>query len=379
MNSRLVRVGAGIVLILALLALSGTALASEEAKTETGQAGNAAFRIDVPAKWNGSLIMFCHGYNPFPVAQKDLALNPMLQPLFDQGYAIAQSGFSAGGWAIAEALSETESLRQYFQKKYGEPKETYVMGVSMGGLLTVALMEQHPQIYKGGLALCGPLASANWFMARRVFDDRAVFDYYFPGLLPSPAQVPANYAGGAEVAGEIKKRLDAAEDRAADLRRYMGNHSNAEVATNILFFTFILQDIERRAGGNPFDNRNTVYEGTSDDKALNRGVARFAADPKAAEYLVKYYTPSGHLANPVLAIRTSYDPLIPAWVSNAYLSTLEQGHSQSQFVEQYVERDGHCAITPAEATKGFAALQAWTHDGTRPSAGLQISSAGGQH
>jgi pimeloyl-ACP methyl ester carboxylesterase len=379
MNSRLVRASARIALVIFLLALSGTAVAADEAKTETGQAGNAAFRIDIPAKWNGSLIMFCHGYNPFPIAQKDLGLDPTLHLLFDQGYAVAQSGYSAGGWAVAEALSETEALRKYFQKKYGEPKETYVMGLSMGGLLTVALMEQYPNIYKGGLALCGPLASANWFMARRVFDDRVVFDYYFPSLLPSPAQIPANYMAGADVAREIKKRLDESEDRAAALRNYMGNHSNAEVASNILFFTFILQDIERRAGGNPFDNTNTVYEGTSDDKALNRGVKRFAADPKAAEYLVKYYTPSGHLANPVLAIRTSYDPLIPAWVSNAYLSTLEQGHSQSRFVEQYVERDGHCAITPAEAAKGFAALQTWTHDGAKPTAGLQTSTAGGQH
>ena len=34
----------------------------------------------------------------------------------------------------------------------------------------MTLIETFPNVYDGGLALCGPLAPASWFMASRVFD-----------------------------------------------------------------------------------------------------------------------------------------------------------------------------------------------------------------
>jgi hypothetical protein len=46
----------------------------------------------------------------------------------------------------------------------------------MGGFLTTTLLEMFPNAYDGGLALCGPLAAASWFMTRRPFDISVVFD-----------------------------------------------------------------------------------------------------------------------------------------------------------------------------------------------------------
>src|SRR5579885_2110648 len=139
--------------------IASAALSFAAPKTETGAINGASFRIDVPESWNGGLVVYCHGYNPSAVKfSADQKLSPVLQVFVDQGYAVAQSGYAAGGWAVEQAATDTESLRRYFIDKYGKPKETYITGHSMGGFLTMMLMETHPTAYDAALPLCGPLA-----------------------------------------------------------------------------------------------------------------------------------------------------------------------------------------------------------------------------
>lgn len=344
-------------------------LVRAQPKTETGEINGAKFRIDVPDAWNGGLVLYCHGYNPKPVTYDNPKPNPVLDVFLQAGYAVAQSGYAAGGWAIEEAVQDTEALRRYFAAKYGRPKETYVTGHSMGGFLTLALVEMFPAIYDGGLALCAAAAPSVVLLSRRVFDLRVVFDYFFPGALPGPLRIPADYAMSPALTQELVNRLEAHPDKAAEVRRYSGIRSNKELAGALVFFTYILKELQERAGGNPFDNRNILYEGTSDDNALNDGVARYEADPRAAEYLRNYYTLTGRLARPVLAIQTTYDPLIPAWVTNTYTTLTETSGASQWFVQQYVKRDGHCTILPAEVQRGFEQLREWRRSGRRPAPG----------
>src|ERR1700739_3274947 len=51
----------------ALLATFLSALISAAPKTEIGSINSAAFRIDVPENWNGSVVVYCHGYAAEPV------------------------------------------------------------------------------------------------------------------------------------------------------------------------------------------------------------------------------------------------------------------------------------------------------------------------
>jgi len=78
--------------------------------------------------------------------------------------------------AVQEAAADIESLRRYFVAHYGKPKETIVTGHSMGGFLTMMLMEMQPTVYDAGLPLCGPLAAPDWFMARGAFDSQSTTD-----------------------------------------------------------------------------------------------------------------------------------------------------------------------------------------------------------
>lgn len=336
-------------------------------RTEIGELNGAKFRIDVPENWNGGLVVYCHGYNPVAVSYEDKPM-PLLGVFVGQGYAVAQSGYAAGGWAIQEAVQDTEALRRYFSGKYGAPKETYVTGHSMGGFLTMLLLERFPNSYDAGLALCGPLAPATWFFERRTFDMLVVFDYYFPGALPNPANVPKDFQMSKELNAATTALLDGKPDRAEIVRNYTGIKTNAQLADTVVFFTYILKDLQQRGGGNPFDNRSTIYSGTSDDNALNDGVKRYAAEPRAAEYVRTYYTATGHLTRPMLAIHTTYDPLVPPWVPNNYATLAGNSGSSDMFVQQYVKRDGHCAINGAETARGFAQLREWKTRGVKPAA-----------
>jgi pimeloyl-ACP methyl ester carboxylesterase len=337
-------------------------------RTELGEINNAKFRIDMPEKWNGGLVVYCHGYSDVPGSFEDKA-SPFIDVFVSQGYAFIQSGFAAGGWAIQEGVQDTEALRRYFIRKYGAPKETYVTGHSMGGFLAMVLIESFPSTYDAGLPLCGPLGASSWYMDRELLDVRVVFDYYFPNALPSPDRVPASFKMSKEVEEEITRLLDSKPSQAEIVRRWTGIHSNKEVAHSMVFFTYVLMDLGQRGGGNPFDNRNIIYSGTPDDDALNDGVKRYAANPRAAEYVHAYYTPTGRLTRPMLAIHTTYDPIVPSWAPNTYSRLTEQMGTQNLFVQQYVKHEGHCAINNTEVARGFAQLREWKNHGVRPAAG----------
>jgi hypothetical protein len=135
------------------------------------------------------------------------------------------------------------------------------------------------------------------------------------------------------------------------------------------FYTYVVKDLQQRAGGNPFDNRDTIYTGLGDDEAVNDAVKRYQADARAAEFLAAWYSPTGRIASPMLAIHTVYDPIVPAWIPNRYAGIAEQAGRGALFAQQYVKGAGHCAIRPEEIRTGFAELKRWKQTGERPRPG----------
>src|SRR5262245_20642852 len=61
--------------------------------TVIGEIGGAPYRIDVPAGWNGGLVMFCHGYRGGPVRFDAGARDDLAQAFGAIGVAVAQSGY----------------------------------------------------------------------------------------------------------------------------------------------------------------------------------------------------------------------------------------------------------------------------------------------
>lgn len=341
---------------------------------ETGSMGNADYRIDVPANWNHSLVVFYHGYSERPFHYRaDTQLHDQARPMFQRGFAVIQSGYSQVGWALQAAYPETERLRKYFGKKYGQPKETFVAGGSMGGALTMMTMELNPKPYVGALDLCGAVEPTYEFAQRR-FAWRAAFDYYFPNILPPLVPTPPDFQETDAIKQKVFQALKSKPTAAAALREMMFEHTDLQVANMITYITWQMADFQRKAGGNPFDNRNYIYTRSSDDShtdyALNDGVRRYAADDKARKWVVTWYTPTGKLTKPMLALHTVFDPLIPATSMTLYGRMVEEAGFGNNYVQKYVHREGHCAMNADEVGRAFDELLLWVHQKKIPQAGL---------
>ncbi|QMV19371.1 alpha/beta hydrolase [Granulicella sp. 5B5] len=352
-----------------------TILKTSDGTVETGYLDDAPYRIDIPNNWNHSLVVFYHGYAEQPYLYRITDhINSQALPLFERGYAVIESGYSQTGWALEQAYPETEDLRRYFIKRYGQPRETYAAGGSMGGQLVAITLELNPRPYVGGLDLCGSVGASYQNFNRR-FADRAAFDVYFPGVLPPLDPVPTGFEDTAADRSRVLAALRTNPAAATLLRNLTGLHSDVDLAHNMSYWTFITEDLQRRGGGNPFDNRNLIYSGTdpassASDLDLNQRVHRYAADPRAQAYLVHHYTPTGNLGRPMLAIHTIYDPIVQLSQLPPYQRHVQAAGAGRNFVQQYVDREGHCNFTEDQIGDAFDELVHWTHGGPPPTPGL---------
>jgi pimeloyl-ACP methyl ester carboxylesterase len=339
-------------------------------ETETGTIDGASFRIDVPKNWNRGLVVYFHGYEPKPIFfDPKYPPGRILQEILNRGYAVARSGYAVGGWAVPQAATESEALRRHFRRKYGAPRETFLMGHSMGGLITVMSLEEDPKDYAGGLAICGVLAPADLVM-QRAFATRVAFDALFPGILPDVEHIPSSFMmNDIPTTATVQKALDASPQQAAIVRQLANIHTNRGLADVLVFNTFVIEDLRLKSGGNPFDNRNLIYAGTDNDALLNERVHRYAADPNAYRFLADWYSPTGNLRRKLLEVHTLYDPLVTASTTAWYDELTRRMGNGDDFVQQYVDRDGHCNVTADQTGLAFDELLDWVHNGHRPTPG----------
>lgn len=337
---------------------------------DTGTITGAPYLVQVPAGWNGGLVMYAHGYEiegtPFePMAPRHAQFR---EAFTSRGFAFAQSWYRAQGWAVREGTDDTEALRRHFIRRYGRPDSTFVTGHSMGGLITLATIEGRPDAYDGALPLCGILSpSLEWM--RTMFDLLVSFDYLYPGVLTrSPRGLVDLPAAPAPARDSIVAAVRADPERAERLANRFALQPRS-IPGLVWFYATILRETEERAGGNPFDNRGTVYRGLGSDTASARGVRRYAADPAAVEYLRSRYTPTGRIADPVFAVHTTYDATVAPEQMDRYRTTAQLAGTEDRFATAFVVADGHCSFTPAQVGAAFDALRAWAATGRRPAEG----------
>ncbi|MET0230611.1 MAG: alpha/beta hydrolase, partial [Rhodanobacteraceae bacterium] len=129
------RIAAALLSLLCAGAFAATPeVAPGNAKPEFGTLEGAAYRVDVPEKWNGSVVVFFHGYAVTPVElDEGERISPMFDGMLARGFAVIQSAYSATGWAVEEGAADSERLRKAFIAKHGAPKQTIAVGMSMGG------------------------------------------------------------------------------------------------------------------------------------------------------------------------------------------------------------------------------------------------------
>lgn len=339
--------------------------------TEIGALDGVAYRIDIPRNWNHGLVVYFHGYSSEPVTYRQGERGyDLFDPILAKGYAVIQSAYSSTGWAIEQGSTDTEKLRRSFVAKYGASKQTFVMGMSMGGALTAMTIEQQPDTYAGALALCGAIEPTDRFM-QRDFALRAAFDYYFPGVFGALVPVPSDYEADGAIVAKIAAAMKAKPDAAASLRAIYGAGDIDNLPGVIAFITYDIKEIQHRTHGNPYGNEDLIYTGSADDFALNDGVKRYRAEARPAAYLSRWYTPTGKLLKPMLALHDTGDPLVVASTAFEYAIIAQRAGHAANFVQQYVNAEGHCVFTPAQVGRSFDDLVEWTKTGKRPRSGKQ--------
>jgi pimeloyl-ACP methyl ester carboxylesterase len=335
-----------------------------------GTLEGAAYRIDVPKDWNRSLVVFYHGYSVTPVEWKaGERISPMFDGMQKRGYAVIQSAYSATGWAVEEGAVDTERLRKAFVARHGEPKQTLVSGMSMGGTLTAMAIESQPDVYAGALSLCGAIEPTDRLM-QRDFALRAAFDHYFPNVLGPLVPVPADFMPTDAAIDKVKAAMHANPKAMRALLSWYGAGDTSSLPDLIVFNTFEVKEMQQRAKGNPFGNADLIYTNSGDDFALNAAVPRYRADAAAAQRMARFYTPTGKLTRPLLALHDTGDPLVPASTPFEYALAAQRAGHGDDFVQQFVNREGHCVFTPEEIDRAFGELIEWVNKGKRPRSGL---------
>ncbi len=362
-------------------ARSGGNLAGAPAQAESGAPvpgpcvegtlpGGALSMICTPSSgWNGDLVIFAHGYIAFnePLDFQHLTFGGVDLPVIAQriGFAFATTSYRQNGLAILEGADDIRELVAAFRDTAGStPRRTYLIGASEGGIITTLLAERSPELFSGGLAMCGPIGSFRG-QINYVGDFRVLFDYFFPGVIPGPpTEIPQEVIDNWKSVYEPKvtAALNANPDAAAQLIRTSkaaidpNNPSETTVTTavNVLWYNvFGTNDAVAKVGGNPYGNRFRWYWGSDDDRMLNDKVARFWADPKALANITAYET-TGSVEIPLVTLHTRGDEIIPYWHEQLYWAKAR--HAESKVTIIPTDGYGHCNFTLASVLFSFAVL-----------------------
>jgi pimeloyl-ACP methyl ester carboxylesterase len=337
-----------------------------------GTASNspALYQVCYPASWNGDLVVYAHGYvsgdEPLAVPDDEVDGQPVAQIVTSTGAAYAGTSYRANGLVADQAVEDVAQLvtdvRQRFEP---DPDRVFVVGVSEGGLVAARSAEQHPDLFDGALAACGPVGD---FAAQIDYfgDFRVLFDWYFPGVIPGgPVDVPDSVRTqwSSVIIPRIVTALQNDPLAALELLLVSGAPHDPQdllsVGTTVVgtlsYDVFALVDARARLGGQPYDNVGRQYHGSSDDDALNAGVARVTGDPAARAGLAAFET-TGVLSVPLSLLHTTGDPIVPSVQSELYQAKAAAQGSAGLVELTTVDRYGHCTFTQAELLDAFAGL-----------------------
>jgi pimeloyl-ACP methyl ester carboxylesterase len=329
---------------------------------DLGEINSARYKIYIPGDWNGGLVIYAHGYEEIgeEVEGYSREVDDFMEIFTSHGFAYAESAYKRQGLIIKDGIEDSEALRSYFELKYGKPDICIITGHSMGGIISLAMIEKYPAEYDGALPLCGWLSPV-YSLIKNGLDMLASYDYLF-GKNDGEIVTGADYIDAESIQENLSRKPDLAGLFANRFHVRMD-----DIADVIAFNQLVLKECTTWLGGLPAGNIQTIYEGFGKyDGALNREILRYAADPGAKEYYINYYTPTGILSDPVLALHTVYDELSPVSNYQYYEQLTEIKRTADYYVQQYVVSDGHCEFTTGEVADAFDQLLKWIWEGQRP-------------
>jgi hypothetical protein len=402
---RIVATAAALALGIGATATVGAAAAAP-APTVTHYTGSLAdggsWIADVPTAWNGTLILYSHGFgtlepadSPDPATQTDL---------LGEGYALVGSSYSGPSlWALASAKHDQFAALTAIKAKIGRPRQTLALGTSMGGLISAQEAQDANGRIQGAVTTCALLGGAVNLNNYQLDGEYAINEL----LAPAQRIQLVNYAN-ADQSAEAIKELTAAVTKAQGTARGRARIALAAALLNtpdwldttapparknyalleaqeaawlpqqLAFVVGSRSAIESAAGGNGSWTVGVKYGTlvqhsamaaqikalyrtaglslTADERRLTNH-ADIYPDRAAVKTLTRTSTVTGHLDVPELNLHTISDQLAPIAYENYYRGLVDNAGSGGLLRQAYVQAVGHCNFTPSELVAGVHTLQ----------------------
>ncbi len=401
-DSRTFTADATVTTFAAMAAATGDAVDMSTTSRWAGVLNGAAYRVEVPAAWNGILVMYAHGYAGTGAT---LSVTPpsIRRYLIQNGYAWAASSYSKNYYDVRAGVEDTNALALQFTKiaaansrTLSAPSKTYITGHSMGGHITAAAIEDEAYAtannkvkYNGAVPMCG------------VVGDTALFDEFagmqvtaqavaglastpftswstivaqvtstlfssFPSVAAPSAQI-ATTATGAKYASVLKNITGGERPLFAQGLAYGGAFPSAYgtfgsdgTVTGILTksvpdtnaLTYIIDG--DAAGSTALNASAQKVTAAADANRLRRDGLRWI--PKV----------NGEFKIPVVSIHTLGDLYVPFSMEQIYQSRVAAKGNSSYLVQRAIRGASHCDFTVAEQVDAFDAMIKWERDGVKP-------------
>ena len=365
-----------------------------------GILNHAAFDIEVPAEWNGNLVVYAHGFRgQGTVLTVDTPPYDLRTKLVNEGYAWAASSYYDNGYDVRAGVLSTRDLTNYTHEVLadddrseghhrmasghdGDEGRTYLIGVSMGGHVTGRSIEQFPRLYDGAMPMCG------------VLGDNELFDFFFDENLvaqalagvsnypPTPDYLTAVVPGiqsalGIDVLGPVGPDTTTAlgkQFRSIVIDRSGGQRPGANASFAVwkdFMFSLWTPDNGGTLAQNPGrlgTNVATVYSPNTpvDVNAVVARVAPTDSASRASRALTQSPQIFGRPRVPVLTMHDIGDLFVPFSMEQIYARDVARNHRSDLVVQRAVRAAGHCEFSPAEVARGFDDLVSWVDSGVRP-------------
>ena len=361
----------------------------EGARCLAGQDSAGAFyMIVMPKAWNGDLVVHAHG-GPFlgaPTAKRVVEDIERWSIMPRLGYALAASSYRQGGVAVTAAAQDNERLRRLFIDKVAKPKHVYLHGQSWGASVAAKGAERFVdgKPYDAVLLSSGVLGGGTRSYDFRL-DLRVVYQYLCRNHpLPSEPQYPLNIGlplastmKQADLASRVndclglnKPAAERSPEQAAKIKTLVDvvHIPERSILSHLNWATWHFQDItfKRTGGTSPFGNVGAVYAGSSDDAALNAGVQRYAADPKAVAMLAADADLDGKIPVPVLTVHAIHDPTAMVELQESFGRTMAAAGRGDALVQTFTGDKDHSYLSDPTYAALMEALSNWATQGRKP-------------
>ena len=403
-----VLIALALLLLLSLTLIDRSPAAKAAPLDLSGELHGAPFRIRVPEVWNGTLLIFAHGYrdkadHPGEIDNRnaDVAPNAALEaPLLAQGFALAGSAYKDNGWAIEDAIQDIKNLALFFRANVAKPQRTIIVAASLGTFAGYKSMELSNGIYDGALCLCSAGAGAT-----RLWDSGVplylAYDVVF-GIPPSWGTV-----------GEVRNDIDFDTEVLAKLAPELSNIANFPkfefirlvaktpgrglaipppagffptwALTDFFFITEARAELQRRAGGPIVQNLDQNYTLTAAERAYLAGLGvpgpivdawlaqmnartNIEAKESARNYVRNNTDYNGKIKNPILSVHTIIDPLLVVANESAYAELNASVGREELLFQTFTTGVGHCNLTGPQILTSIGAIDLWVRTGVRPTA-----------